>query len=39
MEIKEKTTLRENDRGEDEKFMWEEALGILEKYFNTNEKG
>lgn len=39
MEIKEKTTLQENDRGEDEKFMREEALEILEKHFNTNEKG
>ena len=39
MEIKVKITLRENDRGEDEKFMREEALEILEKYFSTNEKG
>lgn len=39
MEIKEKTTLQENDRGEDEKFMREEALEILKKYFSTNKKG
>ena len=39
MEIKEKIPLRENDRGEEEKFMREEALEILEKYFSTNEKG